>query len=312
MPFRQTGHAGNGLYVAGLAWSPCYVLDGAGPALFESGYSPIARLYEEDIRAFLAGREPEILFLTHVHYDHCGATSYLKRAFPRLKVAVSERSARILERPNAQKLMTELSRSIGPLASETFGIDPSRLVDEPFEPFGVDVELTDGQEIDVGGTTVRVIATPGHTRDMLSFYVPERKILIATEAVGVEDMMGHILVAPLADYDDFVRSLERLAALDVEMLCQGHHKVWLGREEVRDYFRRAMAEAKLFLEDAERMLGEEEGSIERVVARIKAAEYDTNTRPKQPEEAYVINLRARVKTVAARMKRVTAGSGRGS
>jgi 2-aminobenzoylacetyl-CoA thioesterase len=32
--------------------------------------------------------------------------------------------------------------------------------------------------------SVQVLSTPGHTRDMLRYYVPERRILFATKAAG--------------------------------------------------------------------------------------------------------------------------------
>jgi len=302
LPFATTGPAVKDFYVAGHPWSACYLLDGKKPVLFESGYTCVGRLYEESIRKVLGKREPDILFLSHVHYDHCGATGHLKRAFPSLLVAASERAARIMEHPNARALMTELSADALSFASEILEIDRSKLIDAPFEPFGVDLILGDGQTVELSGTTVQVLASPGHTRDMLSYYIPERKILIATEAVGLQDMTGRIIIAALADYDAYLASLERLSALPVEVLCQGHRLVWTGAGEVRDYFARAIVAAKSFREHVTRLLDEEQGAIERVVARIKAEEYDTNPHVKQQEAAYLINLRARVGHLARGLK----------
>ena len=79
--------------------------------------------------------------------------------------------------------------------------------------------------MDLDGTTVHVLATPGHTRDMLSYYIPERRMLIGTEAVGAEDMAGRVIIAPLSDYDAYLSSMERLSLLDVDVLCQGHRLV---------------------------------------------------------------------------------------
>ena len=203
-----------------------------------------------------------------------------------------------MERPNAWALMGELSADAVSFVSETLEVDRSKLIDAPFEPFGVDLVLGDGQTVELGNTTVQVLASPGHTRDMLSYYIPERKILIATEAVGVQDMTGRIIIAALTDYDAYVASLERLSSLPVEVLCQGHRLVWTGAGEVRDYFARAMAAAKSFREQVTRLLGEEQGSVERVVARIKVEEYDANPYPKQQEAAYLINLRVRVDSLA--------------
>jgi len=301
-PFREAGLAAKDLYVAGFPWSACYLLDGKRPVLFEAGYMCAGQLYVDAIREVLTNRSPEILFLTHVHYDHCGATGYLKRAFPSLRVAASERSAGIMRRPNALALITELSRQATSYVSGSFNGDRSKLIDEPFEPFDVDIIVGEGETVDLDGMTVQVMATPGHTRDMLSYYVPERKILFATETAGCQDAAGHILISALADYDAFLSSFARVAALPIEVLCQGHRIVWVGVDEVRDFLARSLSTAKHFREKVERLLHEEQGSIERVVARIRAEEYDTNTAPKQPEAAYLVNLRATVAHLAEKLK----------
>ena len=303
MPFRKTGPVGNDFYVLGLPWSACFLLDGKRPVLFEAGFTCAGRLYEEGIREILKGRKPEILFLTHVHWDHCGGTDYLKRAFPGLKVAASERAARIIARPHAVKLIAELSKNAIPLIRKAENVDASKLIDEPFRPFDVDLLVDEGDMVDLSGTTVQVLATPGHTRDMLSYYIPERKILVATEATGDQTNAGHVLTEFLVDYDTYLSSLKRLATLPVEILCQGHHMVWVGEEEVRDFFTRSIGAAEHFRERVEQLLVEEEGSVERVMVRVKAEEYDTNRETKQPEPAYLLNLRARVTHLAERVKK---------
>ena len=303
MPFRTTGLVGNDFYVLGLPWSASYLLDGTRPVLFESGFSCAGRLYEEEARTVLGDRLPEILFLTHVHYDHCGATDYLKRAFPGLKVAASGRAAAIMERPNAHKLMMELSRNALSLAGSADPIDPSKLVTEPFRPFGIDIIVDEGQTVELGDATVHVLATPGHTRDMLSYYIPEKRILVATESTGCQDRTGRIISEFLVDYDAYLSNLKRLASLPVDILCQGHHIVWTGVEEIRDFFARSIDAVERFREKVERFLNEDEGSIDRVVARVKAEEYDTNTLVKQPEAAYLLNLRTQVAHLAGRMRK---------
>jgi hypothetical protein len=47
------------------------------------------------------------------------------------------------------------------------------------------------------------------------------------------------------------------------------------------------------------LLDQEHGEVDRVVARVKAQEYDPQPQPKQPEPAYLLNLRARVSHLAS-------------
>jgi hypothetical protein len=132
--------------------------------------------------------------------------------------------------------------------------------------------------------------------------VPERRILIATEASGGQDRAGNIITEFLVDFDLYMDSLDRLAALDVEILCQGHHFVYVGADEVKGFFSRSRQEAERFRDYVFRLLREESGSEERVVQRIKREQWDTNTNLKQAEGAYLLNLRARVGHLASRLK----------
>jgi glyoxylase-like metal-dependent hydrolase (beta-lactamase superfamily II) len=298
---NKTGHVASGLYVCGLAWSPIFLLDCSPPLLFETGFSCAARLYEKGIKEFLGERQPHTVFLTHVHWDHCGATSHLKGVFPALKVAASARSAEIVDRPTAQRRMTELGKTVIPIVATFDGVDSTLLVDEPFRPFEVDVVLHDGQVIQLDEeTTVEVLATPGHTRDHLSFYIPERKILIGGEAAGCLEPSGSISVEFLADYDAYVASIRRLLTIPAEVFTQGHHYVMVGRESVRAFLEQSLKASEDFAARAYGLLQSEGGSIERVVKLIKAEQHDPKTGLKQPDDAYLINLTAQVTHLAAR------------
>lgn len=302
MIFNTTGQVKDALHVAGIAWSPVYLLTNEEPVLFEAGFHCAGRLYEEDIVAAVGRRVPNLLFLTHVHWDHCGAATYLKKVFPGLKIAASKRSADIIGRPNAQTLVARLSQDVIHLVARVPGVDPAKLIHDPFEPFEIDIVLEEGQKIEVGnGLTIQVIATPGHTRDMFSYYVPEKRTLIATEAVGVLDQSNHVIPEFLVDYDMYIESLKRLAALDVDILCQGHHFVFTD-DDVKRFFDRSFEAAHVFLRDVLRLLDSEGGSVERVVKRIKEIQYDTNKGVKQSEQSYILNVTARVTHLAKKLE----------
>ena len=300
MVFSKTGKVQDDFYVLGHTWMPTYLLDGERPVLFEAGLTCLGKIYEEDIRSVLGDRQPEILFLTHVHYEHCGATSYFKEVFTDLKVGASPQAAQIIKRPNAQQLMRSLNKNASSLVT---GVDKDKLLQEPFKPFDIDLILRDGQVIQLEeGLSVQVFASPGHTRDLLSYYIPEKRILVATEAVGCADHTGHIVAEFLVDYESYLAGLERLAALDVAVLCQGHHFVFIG-EAVKDFFAGSIESAKRFKTRVEELLHTEGGSVERVVALIKAEEHDSKPLPKQPEKAYLLNLTARVAHVAEKLQK---------
>lgn len=301
MIFGEKGFVKNDLYVTGFAWSPAYLVDAHVPVIFESGFHCMGRVYERDIKAVIQNKRPAYLFITHVHYDHCGATSYLKEAFPGMRIAASQRAAEIIGRPNAQALMRALSKNAYSIISSKDIVDRNMLIEDDFQPFNVDIILKDMDVIDIcNGITVQVFETPGHTRDMLSYYIPEKRILVATESTGCRSQTGHIITEFLVDFDKYMASIIRLSQLDIEVLCQGHHFVFTG-DDVRRHLEQSLESAERFRDNVIGFLKAKGGSIDQVVEIIKAMEYDTNPGPKQPEKAYLINLRTRVAYLAERL-----------
>ena len=304
MLITTTGPVADGFYITGLAQFPVHLLDCGKPVLFDAGLTCAADLYVDAIRSILGARQPEILFISHVHWDHCGAVPRLKEAFPAMKVAASRTAAEILKRPRAVELMGKLNEGVKAYVADFPGVDPSKLRDEPFRTFEIDMELKEGQVIDLDdGLTVHVMETPGHTRDHLSYYIPEKRIMIASEASGCLSAAGSIVSEFLTDYDEYFSSLTRLAEIPADVLCQGHRIVFTGAEEVISFFSRSVNEAVRFKNRVYELLGQEEGSVERVVKKIKAEQYDVIEGVKQPENAYLINLQAQVSHLAQKLSR---------
>lgn len=291
MIFTETGHVGSGFHSLGTSSMPTYLLQSSRPVLFDAGLACQGRMFVKAIKEVLGREKPRILFLTHLHFDHCGAAYRIQEAFPGLKIAASRRGAEIIRRPGAVKLIRKLSQGAEEMI-RGWGVEG--VGDQPFEPFEVEMILEDGQEVEIEeGLTVRVIATPGHTRDFLSYYIPERRILVGSEAVGCAAMNGYVVSDCLVDYADFVASLQKLSQLEVEILAQGHHFVFTG-EDVPAFFRRSLEAARRFKEMVLEFW-EEEGRLDRVMTRIRAIEYDPQPPPVQLEAAYLINLEARIR-----------------
>jgi len=99
---------------------------------------------------------------------------------------------------------------------------------------------------------------------------------------------------------DVIQSIERLARLNVDILCQSHHQVFTG-ENARTVLRRSIPAALAFKKRVEQLLHEENSQVEKVVARIKSEEYDPQPDPKQPEQAYLLNIHARVNSLLQRL-----------
>ncbi|MFH1351366.1 MAG: MBL fold metallo-hydrolase [Pseudomonadota bacterium] len=299
MRIARTGKISEDFYAVGHAMTPVYLLDGASPVLFDAGYTAMTRLYLQDIKEILGRRAPEYLFITHAHFDHIGAASHFKDLWPEMQIVGSARSQEILNRPNAIRLIRDLNQE-GLRIVRSWGVET--LHEAPFEPFGLDLILSPGQALELGhGIHVKAIHTPGHTWDFMSYWVPEKKILVASEAVSCDYGDGFFIPEFLVDYDVYRRSIEMLSQLDFQILCQGHSLVFT-EQDAREHLRNTLERSDEYVAMVEGFLRDEGADINRAVARVKAVEWDPKPAPKQPEKPYLINTQIRVKTIWERMK----------
>ncbi len=107
-----------------------------------------------------------------------------------------------------------------------------------------DEGLHEGDVVEVGGLDIRVVATPGHTSDSLSFVVPaDRAVLTGDTVLG----RGTTVVAhpdgALGAYLGSLRRLRDLAeAREVSVIWPGHGPVLDDALPVIDYYLRHRAE----------------------------------------------------------------------
>lgn len=81
MIIQNTGKILEGLYMVGTPAMPVYLLDGEKPAVFDAGLAFLGRIYTDGIKEIIGGRDFYYFFLSHSHFDHCGAIAVLKKSF---------------------------------------------------------------------------------------------------------------------------------------------------------------------------------------------------------------------------------------
>ena len=226
MIIEQTGRVVDRLYMLGNPAVPVYLLDGENPAIIDAGFSFLGHHYAAAISEVLGSRTPAYCLLTHSHFDHCGSVSVLKSHFPEMKIVSSEQAKATLARPNAIELIRELNRaSVKVVRRNGFPGDASL----EFTPFEIDMTVKEGDVLKISADrTLQVIETPGHTRDCLSYYVPEIKALVCSEAAGIADPTGYIVSDCLVDYDQYVNSMKKLELLDSDAICLAHRYAFTG------------------------------------------------------------------------------------
>jgi glyoxylase-like metal-dependent hydrolase (beta-lactamase superfamily II) len=294
MIIESRGLLADGLHAIGGPHLPAYLLIGETPVLFDAGMTFMGPAYRKDLQALL-GDVGKLccLYLTHAHFDHCGAGPYLKRNIPGLKIGAHRLAAETLRKTSAVELIRSLSRDCEELYRDRVGRE-----DISFDSLDVDIPLEDEAEVDPGGgLAFRVIATPGHTRDSVCYYIPRLKALITGEAVGVFDRNFTIQPEFLASYRDYVASLEKLLPLDLDLIMMSHYYTLTG-EDARGYVARSLERTKVFRERIERYLDACGGDRDAVVRRIHREDYLDTAANLQEERPYLINLQAKVRAVA--------------
>jgi len=89
----------------------------------------------------------------------------------------------------------------------------------PLSLFGLDLE--GGEVLKLGGFSIRVIHTPGHSSDSTCFYLEEEKLLFSGDTI-LGWGTSIILPAPEGDMAAYMDSLRELAKLDIDAICPAH------------------------------------------------------------------------------------------
>ena len=294
MILESKGRIADSLFAIGTPPLPAFLWTGKKPSLFEAGMTFMGPTYFKDLQTVLGdARRLDYLFVTHSHYDHCGSAPYLKRKIPSLKIGASSLAAEVWRRPNAIQMIQNLSKP----AEENFQalIEGENVL---FDGLKADLILEDGAEIDLGEEPrAKVIATPGHTRDAVSYYLPGIKALICGEAVGSIDRDGSVRPQFLASDRDYLDSLEKLRRLEINILIMAHQNILTG-EEVQKHLSRSIQATRDFRRRISRELAEANGNRQEVIEKIFREEYEEKKIVRQEKTPYLINLTAQVTTIA--------------
>lgn len=179
--------------------------------------------------------KPVTAVATHVHWDHVGGHKYF---------------------PNFYAHGEELAWLNGafPLSAETVR---EMVVDRCDLPEGFDVSgytmfqgvptrvLKDGDTIDLGGRTVTVLHTPGHSPGHMCFWEADTGYLFTGDLVYKDTLFAYY---PSTDPVAYLASLEKLAALPAKRIFPAHHSLDIKPEiilRMRDALRDLQKSGKL-------------------------------------------------------------------
>jgi glyoxylase-like metal-dependent hydrolase (beta-lactamase superfamily II) len=169
------------------------------------------------------------ILITHYHMDHCGLAGIVAGrsgasiALSRIDEQTARSFARIEERAAGIKAFAvQNGLDGGTMDLVIRALSAFRTATAPFCTTGT---IADGDRFTLGGRTVEAIATPGHSRGHLSFYVPADRLLIAGDHVLphiTPNLSPDLAAEDFLPLESFLASLARVEGLDVGMVCPAH------------------------------------------------------------------------------------------
>jgi glyoxylase-like metal-dependent hydrolase (beta-lactamase superfamily II) len=226
--------------------------------------------------------------LTHIHLDHaCGSWKLLER-YPYASLYVHPRGSGHMIDPSK---LEEAARSLFEGAVNSYGEIrgvPSRKV----------VESQDGEVLNLGGATVNVLWTPGHSAHHQSFFVPEDEVIIVGDAGGFYTSDTGVIMPttpPPFNPASAVDSLDKLIALGPRYICYGHFGFSEGAiEKLEAHKRQIILWSRIVGEGLEEGLGLRE-IYEMIRTEDPMAEKDGGFSEDMKERSSFINLQGFVK-----------------
>ena len=212
--FSIPAHAG--FYTGPQAPDVFLVHDGGEVALVERSFGDGKSVkVRRDFLKEHADIKVRYILLTHHHYDHSSGAQQLREAT----------GSQVLLHAGEEKFLP-YSKSEAPQDLEAG--EENKQVAEAIQRFRdqaaeatPDVRVSDGETFKVGGLTVEVVHTPGHTLGSVCFYMPGEKALFTGDtALG----LGTVAISPppYGDMGLYLESLGRLKTYDCALMLPGH------------------------------------------------------------------------------------------
>ena len=146
------------------------------------------------------GLEIKAIFLTHAHFDHIVGVEGVRKLCD-APIYGSKIDSEAFRDPALNLSVEFVHREIS---------------------IKLDHELTDGDEVEIGGMKCRVLVTPGHTPGSICFYFEDDHILFSGDTLFFENIGRTDFIN--GSMSDIVRSVERLLTLpDETKVYPGHN-----------------------------------------------------------------------------------------
>lgn len=187
-----------------------YFIDSEKKAVIDTVKETFWPEYEAKLRTVTDPAKIEYIICNHTEPDHSGSVKHLLKLAPEATVVGSGQALNYL----------------------------SEMIDGPFKS----LKVKDGDTIDLGDRTLRVIGAPNlHWPDTIYTYLEEDQLLFTCDSFGAhfdsnemfDDLVGNysesfkyyfdVILRPYSKF--MLKAIEKISPLDIRVICPGHGPV---------------------------------------------------------------------------------------
>jgi glyoxylase-like metal-dependent hydrolase (beta-lactamase superfamily II) len=247
LPFQVTKN----INLLGSELFNLYLVKGETYAIVEGGVSGVAYPFLEQLNQLNIPPEAiSHLVILHSHFDHMMVFPVLWERYPWMKIVTSDLNRTIFTSERILARIFDSDRKIT-LALRERGMISEAPNLTPYTFFPLDITVQEGSVLDLGkGMKMKFFEIPGHSPDCLAAFLEEEGLLFCSDGAGFYTPPDFFRPNYWYRLDDAEKSLDKMKAIDPEILCRGHYGAMIGKDLARKHLqmnRQSIEDFKAFV-----------------------------------------------------------------
>jgi glyoxylase-like metal-dependent hydrolase (beta-lactamase superfamily II) len=191
-----------------------YLIESGKTCLIDGGVS----IQAQHLMDILDKRDvfpPDIIIITHAHWDHTQAIPAFRK-----KAAELGKKMEVMASKEAIPLLSDQSYN------DIFNMGPYENIDNV-------TPLNEGDIIDLNGISLRIFDVPGHSKEHIAILDEKNKNIFVGDAIGsklTDDTTSPVFMPPYFNKEQYFDSMNKLKAIDYDTLCLAHFGYIYGEE----------------------------------------------------------------------------------
>jgi glyoxylase-like metal-dependent hydrolase (beta-lactamase superfamily II) len=232
LPFQVTKN----ITLLGSELFNLYLVKGETYAIVEGGVSGITYPFLEQLSQLNVPPEAiSHLVILHSHFDHMMVFPVLKEKYPWMKIVTSCLNRATFSSERVVAKIFDSDRKIT-LALKERGMISDAPNLQSYTFFPLDITVHEGSVLDLGkGVKMKFLEIPGHSPDCVGAFLEDEGLLFCSDGVGFYTPPDFFRPNYWYRLDDAEKSLDKMKAIDPEILCRGHYGAMIGKDLARKH-----------------------------------------------------------------------------